>query len=389
MPKLIRVTTVPMALKYLLPGQMKYMKSNGFDVLMVSADGREREDVIRNEGCTHYIIPMTRKISPIADLRSLWKLYKFFRKERPDIVHSHTPKAGLMAMMAGKMAGLPVRVHTVAGLRFMTAGGVTRKILVAMEKLTGACATHVWPNSQSLMSYIKEQQLVNPQKLEIIGYGSSNGINLQRYNVGSLSAEGINETKQLIRYDENLTYLLCVGRIVKDKGIEELLTAFSNIHKDQPATRLVLLGTFEDELDPVSEDTRKILKEHPAIVQINWSDKVEYFMHLASMLVHPSYREGFPNVLLQAGALDCPVICSRIEGNVDIVDDGETGIIFEVKNAASLETKLREALADPGKLRGHAIKLRQKIEAQFDQRFVHESLKNKYLELLSEQTTSK
>ncbi len=388
MPKLVRITTVPMALKYLLSGQMKYMKEQGFEVIMVSADGKEREDVIRNEGCTHHIIPMTRKITPVADLQSLWRLYRFFKKEKPDIVHSHTPKAGLLSMLAARMAGVKIRIHTVAGLRFMTAEGMTRKILVRMEKFTASCATHVWPNSQSLLAYIKENKLAKSTKLQVIGSGSSNGVNLGRYSDSSLNPEKIEETKGQLKYDATLTYILCVGRIVKDKGIDELLKAFVAIYKEKIKLRLVLLGSFEDELDPVSEDARKILKEHPGIIHISWSDNVEYFMHLVNMLVHPSYREGFPNVLLQAGAMNCPVLCSRIEGNIDIVDDAKTGIIFEVRNAASLEEKLRYALEHPEELKCYATNLQQRIRQQFDQRFVHESLKKKYLELLSEQSTS-
>src|SRR5690606_33938852 len=111
--------------------------------------GREREDVLKSEECPHHIIPMTRSITPFADLLSLWRLYRFFRMEKPDIVHSHTPKAGLLAMIAAKMAGVKLRIHTVAGLRFMTSRGITRKVLTTMERLTTAAATHVWPNSKS------------------------------------------------------------------------------------------------------------------------------------------------------------------------------------------------------------------------------------------------
>ncbi|HEX2628512.1 MAG TPA: glycosyltransferase family 4 protein [Chitinophagaceae bacterium] len=382
MPKLIRVTTVPMALRYLLPGQMKYMKQQGFDVIMVSADGKERQAVIDNEGCEHHIIPMTRKITPFADLKSWWKMYRYFKKEKPDIVHSHTPKAGLIAMTAARMAGVKIRIHTVAGLRFMTSTGTTRKILVKMEKLTAGAATHVWPNSQSLLNYIKTNKLAKEKKLQVIGYGSSNGINLARFSPTALQPAKVEETKQLIKYDKSFVYLLCVGRIVKDKGIDELLAAFENIYKERNDLRLVLLGSFEDELDPISDNARKILKEHPGIIHISWSDHVEYFMHLANMLVHPSYREGFPNVLLQSGALNCPIVCSRIEGNVDIVDDGQTGLICEVKDAASLEARLRFAIGNPLLMGEYAAALRNKIEQQFDQRFVHESLKNKYLELI-------
>ncbi len=378
MPKLIRVTTVPIALKYLLAGQMKYMKEHGFDVIMVSADDKEREDVIRNEGCPHHVIPMTRKITPFSDLKSLWKMYRFFKKEKPDIVHSHTPKAGLIAMLAAKMAGVKTRVHTIAGLRFMTAGGMTRRILVWMEKLTAGAATHVWPNSRSLMEYIRQHKLVKPRKLEVIGEGSSNGINLDRFSVSSIDPAELEEVKKLIHFDPSLTYLVSVGRIVQDKGIDELLSAFTRLYDQNNSLRLILVGSFEDELDPVSDQARQILKTHPALIQTGWRDDVEYFMHLSQILVHASYREGFPNVLLQAGAMGCPVCCSRIEGNVDVVEHEKTGLIFKVKDAESLYITLQRALSGKPFMQTMSVQLRKRIESCFDQKVVHASLLAKY-----------
>jgi glycosyltransferase involved in cell wall biosynthesis len=382
-PKLVRITTVPIALKYLLAGQMKFMQANGFDVIMISADGEGREDVIRQEGCEHLIIPMTRKITPFADSKSLWKLYRFFRKYKPDIIHSHTPKAGLLAMIAGKLAGVKNRIHTVAGLRFMTETGTKRKLLVAMEKLTARFATHVWPNSFSILKYIEENRLVHYKKLEVIAGGSSNGINLERFSADSLKPEHLSEVKKLINYDKDLVYLLCVGRIVKDKGINELVSAFEKLYAGNKKLRLIMVGSFEDELDPVSEKTRRILKENPGIIQTGWREDVEYFMHLAYALVHPSYREGFPNVLIQAGAMNCPVICSKIAGNIDIIRNIETGLIFEPQDEKSLFDTLTTALSDPASLKTYALNLRRQIEEKFDQHVVHQSLLKRYLELLS------
>ena len=250
MAKLIRITTVPMALKYLLRGQMKYMREQGIEVMMISADGNEREDVMAYEGCPHHILPMTRKITPFADLISLWRMYRFFKKEKPAIIHSHTPKAGLIAMLAGKMAGVKIRIHTIAGLRFMTSTGLTRKILVKMEKLTGRWATQVWPNSHSLHTYIKTNRLVATEKMEVIGLGSSNGIKLDRFSLNRLNEEKLKVVKELINYDTQLSYLLCVGRIVKDKGIQELAGVFARLYENNSSLRLVVVGTFEDNLDP-------------------------------------------------------------------------------------------------------------------------------------------
>lgn len=378
MAKIVRVTTVPMALKVLLRGQMKYMKENGFEVIMVSADGKELQDVLQYEGCPHYIIPMTRKITPFADLISLWRLYRFLRKEKPDIVHSHTPKAGLLAMLAAKMAGIKLRIHTIAGLRFMTSAGLTRKILVGMEKVTANAATHVWPNSNSLLKYVKENKLVKPGKLEVIGKGSSNGIDLGRFSKSTLVASEMERAKQVISYDSSLTYILSVGRIVKDKGISELANAFVALYNGNRKLRLVLIGSFEEKLDPLDENVMNLIKTHPGIILAGWHDEVEYYMSIANLLVHASYREGFPNVVLQAGAMECPIVCSRIEGNIDIVDEGINGVIFTSKDEADLYQKLKQAIDDPVGMKQKAVLLRKKIEENFDRKFVQEQLRKKY-----------
>jgi glycosyltransferase involved in cell wall biosynthesis len=371
-----------MALHVLLKGQMRYMKEHGFEVIMVSADGREREAVLRDEGCEHIILPMTRQITPWQDLVALYRLVKLFRRLKPDIIHSHTPKAGFLAMIAGKLAGVKVRIHTIAGLRFMTVKGITRTLLTRMEKITGRYATHAWPNSYSLYAYIKEHRLVSEKKLEVIGKGSSNGINLQRYSRSQLQPEKLAAIKKHIGFDERLVYLLSVGRIVKDKGIDELVHAFDEAYKRNDRLRLLLVGEYEDHLDPVSDFAREMLRSHPGVIMAGWSDEVEYYMPLAYALLHPSYREGFPNVVLQAGAMLCPVLCSRIPGNVDIVDHGETGLMFNVKDARSLGEQLDFALQHESTIRGYAQALRQKIENHFDQRVVQEALRKRYEEIL-------
>lgn len=383
MPKLIRITTSPLSLHSLLSNQMKYMKEHGFDVIMVSSNGKEWPDLLKNEGCEHRIIPMAREIAPFKDLVSLWRLYRLFRKEKPDIVHSHTPKAGLLAMLAAKFAGVKIRIHTIAGLRFMTSTGFKRKLLVFMEKLTGKAAQYVWPNSYSLLNYVQQHKLVSEKKLSVIGQGSSNGVDLNRFSVSALKPEMIQAIKELIRYDNQLTYLLNMGRIVKDKGVEELTQVFTNLYDDNPQLRLLVLGHFEDKLDPISDKARKIISTHPGIIHIDWSNEVEYFMYLSHLMVHASYREGFPNTLLQAGAMNCPIVCSAIEGSVDIVSHGETGLLFQPGDAKDLQEKLSFALSYLPLMKEYAGNLRKKVEDKFSQQYLHKCLKEKYLELLS------
>lgn len=384
MPKLIRITTAPLSLKYLLSGQMKYMNENGFDVLMVSSDGKEWPDLLANEKCRNKIIPMTRQITPFKDIVSLWRLYRLFKNEKPEIVHSHTPKAGLLAMLAAKFAGVKIRIHTIAGLRFMTATGTKRRILVFMEKLTAKAAHHVWPNSYSLLAYIKKNKLVKESKLEVMGHGSSNGVNLNRYSASALKPEILDEIKKQVSYDPQYKYLLNMGRIVRDKGIDEVLKVFSKVQEKDPTLKLIVLGAFEDDLDPISEEARNILQTHPAVIHIDWSDHVEYFMHIAHLLVHASYREGFPNTLLQAGAMNCPIVCTEIEGSVDIVTHKETGLIFKPGNAEDLHEKLIYALEHPDEMKQLAFNLHRKVEDKFSQPYLYSCIRQRYLELLKE-----
>lgn len=383
MPKLIRITTVPLSLNVLLRSQMRYMNENGFEVVMVSSDGEELDTVKQNEGCRHQIIPMTRSITPFTDVISLWRLYRLFKKEKPDIVHSHTPKAGLLSMIAAKLAGVKIRIHTIAGLRFMTATGLTKKILIFMEKLTARAATHVWPNSFSLLRYIQENKLVKKEKLTVIGLGSSNGINLERYSPSSLQADLLEKAKKQMNYEEGKTYFLSVGRIVKDKGIEELVQVFDKLYQENNSLRLILLGSFEDELDPVSDEAKNVLRNHPAIRHVPWSDSVEYFMYLSDILVHPSHREGFPNVLLQAGAMGCPIVCSAIEGNIDIIKEGKTGYLFQVKNKQELLSQLNQALQNKDLTKQCAKNLRSVIEENYNQPVIHKKIKAEYQRILS------
>jgi len=382
--KLIRVTTVPMALRYLLPGQMEFMSQNGFDVLMISADGNELDEVIKNEKCRHIIVPMTRKITPVKDLKCLVQLIKIFLKEKPNIVHTHTPKAGLLGMLAAKVCGIKIRIHTVAGLPLMVETGFKYKLLMFIEKLTYSAASNVWPNSNSLMQFIRKHKMCNEKKLRVVSKGSSNGINLDRFNVEVLDREILRAIEVSIDYDPANRYLLFVGRLVADKGIVELVNVFSKISKFYPNTRLILTGDFEENLDPLPAKILQEISQNPAIIHIKWTAKPEYFMALSQYFIFPSHREGLPNVLLQAGAMNLPIICSRIPGNVDIVSDGDTGLIFENKSENSMYEKLVYAFENHAEMTGMAKKLHLEIHSYYKRESFWISMLAAYDQLLEE-----
>lgn len=372
-----------MALRYLLPGQMHFMASHGFDVLMISADGKELPEVIAHEQCPHIIVPMTRKITPVQDLRCLFKLVRIFRKEKPDIVHTHTPKAGLLGMLAAKIAGVPVRIHTVAGLPLMAETGFKYQLLSFIEKLTYAAAKEVWPNSNSLKKYIVDHRLCKTAKLRIIAKGSSNGINIDRFNEAALDNKVLEEIKQQLHYSPNITYLLCIGRLVKDKGLVELVNVFTQLQKNNDTLRLVLVGEYEASLDPLPAATLQEIASNPGIVHIRWTNQVEYYMELADIFVFPSHREGFPNVLLQAGAMKLPVVCSRITGNIDIVTHHETGLIFDKGNVQQMLEQLHFALAQPQRMQAMAEALQLDIQQHYRRENIWQNMLDTYKSLVN------
>jgi len=384
-PILFRITTVPVSIHLLLTGQLRFMSENGFDVFILSADDIEREIIIEEEGCQHHIIPFTRTITPWQDLKCLWYLIQVIRKLRPNIIHTHTPKAGLLGMLAGRFTNVPIRIHTIAGLPFMTAIGIKRQLLIAMEKLTYWGAQHVWPNSQSMLEFVRQQRLCPDDKLDIISNGSSNGIDLEQFSPAAIQPDKLELIKSTFNHDPNCRYILAVGRIVKDKGIPELVEAFGKISRLNSTLRLLLIGPMEkerrEELLPSS--TLMAIKTNEAIHHIDWTDEVAYYLYLSDILVHASHREGFPNVPLQAGAMCCPIICSAIPGNVDIVTHEKTGLTFPAKDTEALRSCLERSLKEPQQAKAMAQRLHQHIEQYFDRKIIHQALLDKYTELLA------
>ena len=376
-----------MALDLLLTHQMSYMSQNGFDVTMVSGDGPEIEKVIEREGCQHIIIPFTRSINPFKDLHCLILLIRLILRQKPDIVHTHTPKAGLIGMLASKITGVTFRFHTIAGLPLMTAKGLKKLMLLMTERLTYWGATVVLPNSKSIRTYMVDQGLVNPSKLQMISKGSSNGIDLGRFSESVLDRNKLEMIRSEIGKSTDRIYLLAVGRVVRDKGVEDLVSAFQNVRKEHPELNLVIVGAIEKirKEEDLSRETLEAITNDPFINHVGWSDEVEYYMAACDLFIHASYREGFPNVVLQAGAMKCPIICSDIPGNIDIVTDRSTGIHFEVGQASDLEDKIKFALNHRNLMTQYASKLRTEIESYYERSMMHQAILNFYNNQLESQ----
>lgn len=382
-PKLIRITTVPLSLKILLKGQLKFM-SDFFDVVAVSSPGEDLEIVKKVESVRVEAIEMTRQITPIKDLISLFRLYLFLRKEKPQIVHTHTPKAGTIGILAAKLAGVPHRLHTVAGLPLLETKGKKRKLLIAVEKMTYASATKVYPNSQGLYEIILENGFTTADKLKVIGKGSSNGIDTSFFDPNQISDEEKIKRKQSLNLDENDFVFVFVGRLVGDKGMNELVSAFSELSKLnlKKTPKLVLVGPLEEELDPLLPETMKKIQSHPQIQSLGFQEDVRPYFAISDCLVFPSYREGFPNVVMQAGAMGLPAIVSNINGCNEIISDGKNGRIVPPKNRESLLEAMKEIIENPQKRNQWAEISRNQILENYERTYIWNELLSEYKSLL-------
>ncbi|MEZ4818194.1 MAG: glycosyltransferase family 4 protein [Flavobacteriaceae bacterium] len=337
------MTTVPLSLEKLLEGQLGFMK-NHFDVIAVSSDKNRLALYAKNEGVRHYSVNLTRKITPLRDIAVLIKMYRFFRKEKPQIVHTHTPKAGIVGMMAAWFARVPIRLHTVAGLPLMETQGLKKKLLVIIEKLTYRFANKVYPNSYGLKDYIVENKFCSAKKLCVLGKGSSNGIDVKYFSMEGYNTLFQKEFKEKMGILKDDFVFIFVGRIVKDKGIVEFIDAFTSIQST--TISLLLVGPFEEDLDPLPLATLQTIKTHSKIVHVGYQQDVRPFFAISNALVFPSYREGFPNVVLQALAMGLPAIVSDINGCNEIITNNVNGLIIPKKDTHALANAMQVFLGD-------------------------------------------
>ncbi|MCX2837898.1 glycosyltransferase family 4 protein [Salinimicrobium sp. MT39] len=352
--KLIRITTIPLSLEKLLEGQLTFM-NDYFKVTAVASEKGRLEKFGLDNGVETFHVEMTREITPAKDLKALFKLYRFFKREKPAIVHTHTPKAGIVGMMAAKMAGVPIRLHTVAGMPLMEATGTKRKILEQVEKLTYSLATKIYPNSKGLKYVILDQNFSKTEKLKVLGEGSSNGINTQYFNPEDFTAEQKEQIRKSLSICSDDLIFIFVGRLVRDKGINELVQAFKQLASENKNVSLLLVGPFEQDLDPITEENFEMIRNHPKIVITGYQVDVRPYFAVADVLVFPSYREGFPNVVMQAGAMGLPSIVTNINGCNEIIREDENGLIIPVKD--------QEALLLAMKKLATSAELRQKLAA--------------------------
>lgn len=338
--KLIRLTAHSKTLQ-LLKGQLGYLQRQ-MDVVLVAKDTGNLKSLAESEGVEWRDVDIHREISLVNDLMSLYNLIKLFRKEKPDIVHANTPKGALLGLLAAKLTRVRHRIYNVNGLRFETASGNFRHLLIAMEKLACACATKVIPQSNGVADMLLREHITR-KPLKVLLNGSGNGVDTVFFSPDIIEVKSQGE---VIRGNDGKFVFVFVGRLVGDKGINELVEAFDRLHKEFPQTKLHLIGPREDSLDPISEVTSQIINDTPDIVEFGLQTDVRPYLAGADVFILPSYREGFPNVVLEASAMGLPCIVSDVNGATDAVKDGINGLIIPKKDSEALYAAMRRLLTD-------------------------------------------
>jgi len=378
--KIIRACTVSQSVGFvrgMLPDLCKK-----YEVVVLSSPGPELTEAGEVPGVRTIAVPMERHISIVNDCKSLWKIWRVFRKEKPTMVHSMTPKAGMLCMVAAWLAGVPVRVHTFTGLVFPTATGLKRRILMATDWLTCACATHVIPEGEGVKNDLLNNGITR-KPLRVLGYGNVRGIDLDYFCNDNVNVNG--NVNLNLNGNVRGGRFLFVGRIVRDKGINELVRAFCRLHEQLPHTKLWLVGPYEDNLDPISEEARKAIAENDGIEAVGpkrGKDLLKYYA-AADCFVFPSYREGFPNTVLEAGAMGLPSIVTDINGSREIIKEGENGLIVPPRDEDALYDAMLRMVNDTEARTAMAGNARKMIADRFEQGFVRKCLYDFYDEILT------
>lgn len=375
--KIIRTSTVSTSLNTFCRGTLRRLAQT-YDVVAVSTPDDELREMAEREGIRVIGVPMRRPIAPLRDIVSLWRLIRVFRRERPDMVHSITPKAGLLSMIAAWVCRVPVRLHTFTGLVFPTATGLKKKTLMLTDRITCACATHIVPEGEGVKNDLINYGITR-KPLRVLGYGNVRGVDMQHYG---RTPEVMAAVQPIMR--SGVFTFVFVGRVVRDKGINELVEAFVRLHQAEPATRLILVGRFEDNLDPVSGKTRLAIERCDAIEAVGSQSDVRPWLAAADALVFPSYREGFPNVVIEAGALDLPSIVTDINGSREIIVHGKNGVIVPPRNAQALLQAMTQFVQNPQATQAMAANAREMIASRFEKSFVEQCLIDYYKEILGE-----
>ena len=378
MKKLIRVTTSDISLELLLKGQLKFLNQY-YEVVAVSANTGLLSDVSKRESVRTIELSMRREISLRRDLACLIHLIRLFKRERPFIVHANTPKGSLLSMIAAMIVRVPHRIYTVTGLRYQGEEGLKRWILITMERITCLCATKVIPEGKGVRHTLMSDHITG-KPLQVIHHGNINGIDTAHFSVEA-STKTRDEIRRHMLFNEQDFVFVFVGRIVKDKGMDELATAMQRLLWKGHHCKLTLVGWFEKNQSQITEEHENFFKNNEHVRYVGYRKDVRPYLAAADALVFPSYREGFPHVVMEAGAMGLPSIVTDINGCNEIIKDGVNGRIIPPKDEHALYDMMLHFLDNPEEVKSMGAKARGMIADRYEHKDVMNALLAMYEEL--------
>ncbi|MCY1496893.1 N,N'-diacetylbacillosaminyl-diphospho-undecaprenol alpha-1,3-N-acetylgalactosaminyltransferase [compost metagenome] len=362
--KFLIVTTVSDSLPF-FKGQLNVLKES-FEIELVSSSGPHLDEMCALHAVAGHQIEMNREISIFADFMSLMKLTILFIKTKPFVVHGNTPKAGLLSMIAAWIARVPKRIYYVHGLRYHGESGTKKKILMQMEKISCVFATNVIAVSEGVKKVLTEDKVCK-KEIQIIWNGSINGLDVAYFSPDIVDTSHVMDEFGI----ENNNFVFgFIGRLVGDKGINELVSAFKKINATNTKTKLLLVGRFENDLDPLKAETLLEIQNNKNIIHAGFQKDVRPFFKAMNVFVFPSYREGFGIVLMEAGAMNVPAISSNIIGCNEIIRDNHNGFLIESRNENELSEKMKFCVGNPEILSNMAGQSRSLVLEKFEQQLL-------------------
>jgi glycosyltransferase involved in cell wall biosynthesis len=369
-------------------GQLQYFQNRGFDVTLVRPERRKDEwEVPQPEGISIVETPIERKIALLQDLTSLWRLWRTMRALKPAVTNVATPKAGLLGGFAAWLNRVPCRFYTLHGLRFETTKGLKRRLLICAEKLACFFADRVVCVSHSVREKAISYGLTSPRRAMVFGSGSCNGVDFSRFAPAPETTSRAAKLRRQLGIPERAIVMTFIGRLTRDKGIPELMESFLQLDKQFDDLRLLLAGCFEDQ-DPLPASTRKCLGTHPHVIFAGPVKDTPAYYAMADIVVLPSHREGLPNVILEAKAAGKPVVGASVTGIVDVVADGETGLLFPAGDVSALTDALIRLVTDKALATKLAVSGQEQVKRDFQQEQIWEALHQAYLGVLQRKEPS-
>lgn len=379
--KIARVSTVPYFVATQIKQQIEHTAAHGADVTVITSPGPELQRVSWNASLRHLPLHIPRSFNPLRDPLALLDLTRILRRGKFDIVHSTTPKAGLLAAIAGRLAGIPLRVHTFTGQPWVTLRGPMAQVARLADRVIGTLDTHCYADSASQRQFLIDSGVARPEKISVIGDGSIAGVDLTRFDPGRFPTAQREATRKALGISEQSRIVLFVGRVGVDKGVIEMLEAFHQALAAGIDTDLVLVGPFDPPAGPENPVSVSPLLRHPRIHHVGYTDTPEEYMAVADLLCLPSYREGFGTVVIEAAAMGVPTLGTDIYGLRDAVADGVTGVLVPPQDARTLAEKLLSLLTAPPELARLGQTARERAHKLFDARVVNDKVVEEYVRL--------